>query len=432
MPWRLLRLPQPAGRLPRALRLLGERARSRRAQLTDPAIGVPSPESSAPQTPPPAVWSVPHGLRTASDWSWRAIVVAGALAGLVYLLGLFSEVVVPVLVALLLAALLHPVHTALARVMPRGLAAFITVIGTLAVISGLLSFVGTQLVDQLDDITNRVGEGIDTIRQWARGTLGITDSQVQEWIDRARAAISSANLGDLATSAGFTLGRAVAGFFLAMFTLFFFLYDGRTIWGWVTRLFPRGARGQVASSGLVAWSQLSAYTRTTVLIAAIDAIFIGSGAAILGVPFASGVGLIVFFGAFIPIIGALTSGSVAVLLALVGLGPVKALVMLAIVLTVQQIESHLLQPILMGRAMRIHPLAVIIALGPAVVLAGFAGALVAVPIVAVIDAVTRHLVSTGASAAAQKAIATTTASAAAVTGTDDAGHPNPVRGRPTG
>lgn len=339
----------------------------------------------------PAEWSVPLGVRLASEWAWRGLLITAGAVALLYLASLLSQVVIPVLVALLLAALLQPVHVLLSRVLPRGLSAFVTVIGVLAVVTGLLSFVGSQLTSQLDDITTRVGDGIEKIRTWVRGTFDITDSQIDQWIDRGRDALTSANVTDVATAAGITAGHVLTGFFLALFTLFFFLYDGRAIWSWCVRIFPRGARERVHSSGVVAWAQLSAYTRATLLVAAADAIGIGVGAAFLGVPFASGIALIVFFGAFIPVVGAAVSGTVAVLLALVALGPVQALVMLAIVIGVQQLESHVLQPLLIGRAMRIHPLAVILAIAAGLVLAGIVGGLIAVPVVAVLNAVTNHL-----------------------------------------
>jgi predicted PurR-regulated permease PerM len=339
----------------------------------------------------PPAWSVPRGVRTASEWAWRSSIIAAAVIGVLYVMSLLSEVVIPILVALLLAALLLPIHHALCRLLPKGLSAFLTVVGTLGVIIGLLSFVGSQLTSQLDDITGKVTEGINTIREWARTSFGITDDQVEGWIDQARRAVSSGNLTDTATSAGLTVGHVVAGFFLALFTLFFFLYDGGRIWAWTVRLFPRGARERVNSSGLIAWGQLSAFTRATIFVAAADAIGIGAGAAILGVPFASGIALLVFFGAFIPIVGATISGAVAVLLALVALGPVQALIMLGIIIGVQQVEAHLLQPLLIGRAMRLHPLAVILAIAAGIVLAGIIGGLIAVPTVAVLNAVGHHL-----------------------------------------
>jgi predicted PurR-regulated permease PerM len=347
-----------------------------------------------PRRPPE--WSVPRGVRTASEWAWRALVIGAALVAVLYVTSLLSEVVIPIIVALLLSALLHPFFARLARVMPNGVAAGLTVLGTIALVAGMLSFVGSQLTSQLGDITTKVGDGIDQIRQWVQDTFGITDTQITDYIDRAREALSSGGLTDSLASAGLTAGHLLTGFFLALFTLFFFLYDGPTIWGWVVRLFPRGAREKVHSSGLIAWGQLAAFTRATVLVAAVDATGIGVGAAILGVPFASGIALLVFFGAFIPIVGAAVSGGVAVLLALVALGPVKALIMLGIVIGVQQMESHLLQPLLIGRAMRLHPLAVILAIAAGLILAGIIGGLIAVPTIAVLNAVGHHLLDSPA------------------------------------
>ena len=341
----------------------------------------------------PAAWQVPMGVRTASEWAWRLIVVATALLGALWLFAYLSEVTVPLIVALLLSALLYPVVRVLSRALPRGAAAGVTVIGTLAFIIGALSFVGSQFTSQFSDISDQVGQGIDEVRSWFRDSFGITDTQVDEWIDKVREQMSSGsgNLGETAAHAGLTVTHLVAGFFIAMFALFFFLYDGERIWAWVVRLFPRTSRERVHTSGVIAWGQLSSFTRATIAVAAVDALGIGVVAAVLGVPFASGVAVLVFFGAFVPVIGAAISGAVPVLLALVALGPVKALIMLGGVIAVQQLESHVLQPVLLGRAVRVHPLAVILGIAAGVVVAGIIGALIAVPLVAVLNAVGHHL-----------------------------------------
>ena len=379
------------------LRLPRPRPREAGPSALPTTLAVPPAQPlAAPGAAPAAQWSVPSGVRTASEWAWRGLVIAAAGVALLYLTSVLSEVVIPLLVALLLAALLQPVHAGLTRIVPRALAAGLTVLGTLAVVFGMLSFVGSQLTSQLDDMTSKVTDGIDQIRLWLSTTFGITDTQFEGYIDQAREWLSSGNLTDTATAAGLTATHIIAGFFLAMFALFFFLYDGPVIWGWVVRLCPRGARGRVHSSGLIAWTQLSSFTRATLVVAAVDAAGIGLGAAILGVPFASGIALLVFFGAFIPVIGAAISGTVAVLLALVALGPVQALIMLGIVIGVQQIESHLLQPLLVGRVMRIHPLAVLLAIAAGIILAGIIGGLIAVPTVAVLNAVGHHLLDSPA------------------------------------
>ncbi|PRY53498.1 putative PurR-regulated permease PerM [Knoellia remsis] len=352
-----------------------------------------TPAVDTDPTHQPAAWKVPMGVRTASEWAWRSMVVAAAVLAALWLFAYLSTVTIPIIVAILLAALLRPVTQRLDRIMPTGLAAGLTVIGTFALIIGILSFVGSQFTSQFSDISSQVGQGIDQIRDWFRSTFGITDTQVQDWIATAREQLSSGsgNLGQTATKAGLTVSHTIAGFFISLFALFFFLYEGERIWAWVVRLFPRAARERVHSSGIIAWGQLSAFTRATILVAAADALGIGLIAALLGVPFASGVAILVFFGAFIPVIGALISGAVPVLLALVALGPVKALLMLGGVILVQQMESHILQPFLLGRAVRVHPLAVILGIAAGVVVAGIVGALIAVPTIAVLNAVGHHL-----------------------------------------
>ena len=355
--------------------------------------GHPTGEVDPDPAHQPVAWQVPWGVRTASEWSWRLLLIAAAVLGGLWLFAYLSEVTIPIVVALLLAALLRPVTRFLARAVPRGAAAGITVLGTLAFTIGALSFVGSQFTSQFGDIREQVGQGIDEIRGWFRDTFGISDTQVDEWIDRAREQLASgeSNVGQTAAQAGLTVTHLLAGFFIAMFALFFFLYEGERIWAWVVRLFPRDSRERVHSSGIIAWGQLSAFTRATILVAAVDALGIGLVAAILGVPFASGVAVLVFFGAFVPVIGALISGAVPVLLALVALGPVQALIMLGGVIAVQQLESHVLQPFLLGRAVRVHPLAVILGIAGGVVVAGIIGALIAVPLVAVLNAVGHHL-----------------------------------------
>jgi predicted PurR-regulated permease PerM len=334
---------------------------------------------------------VPPLVRAASEWAWRSIVIGVAAIAFLYLLGFLSEVVIPLTVGLLLCALLSSIHLRLARVMPRGLAAGVTVLGTLLVIAALLALVGTQISGGFDSMSEQVSTGITQIRDWIRGTLGVSDVQFGQYLDQIKEFLSSANLGSSLSKAGVTAGHFVAGTFIALFTLFFFLYDGPRIWAWVVRLFPRVARDRVDSSGAVAWGQLTAYTRATVLVAAVDAVGITAGALILRVPFALAIGVLVFLLSFIPIVGALLSGAVAVIIALVAHGPVTARIMLAVVIGVQQLESHILQPFILGRSVRVHPLGVIAAIATGAILAGIVGTLVAVPVVAVVKAVAEHL-----------------------------------------
>lgn len=344
--------------------------------------------------PPPPTGSatVPPTFRAASEWVWRSLVIGTGILALLWVASKLTDVVFPVIVALLLAALLEPAFQHLRYVLPRGAAAGVTVLGTLAGLIALFSFVGNQFADQLPDMTRQVTQGIDESRRWIVDTFGLTEGQITTWLSDQWGKVSAGDQwSSRAAQAGLTIGQILTGFFLAMFSLFFFLYDGAGIWAWVVRLFPRGARTKILSSGAIAWNQLKAFTRATVLVAGTDALGIGLGALVLGVPFASGVALLVFVGSFIPIVGALLSGFVAVALAFVAKGPITALIMLGVVIAVQQLESHVLQPLLLGRAVRVHPLGVILAIATGIIVGGIIGALVAVPLAAVLNAVGHNL-----------------------------------------
>jgi predicted PurR-regulated permease PerM len=338
---------------------------------------------------------VPYGMDLAAAWSWRFIVVCGALAIILWLLNLFLVVVLPVLIALLIAALVSPVVVWGQRLgIPRKVAALLTVILGVGLIALLVAFVSNQVSQGVGDLSKQVGDGIDQIRDWLRtGPLHVTDKQISEALDKAQEQIS--NYGSDAVSkvgeVGTAVGHVVAGIFIVLFSTYFFLADGPLIWAWLVRLFPRAGRLKADSSGRVAWKSLTQFVRATVLVAGTDAIGIMIGAAVLGVPFVSAIGVLVFLGAFVPMIGAFVSGTVAVLVALVAVGPVKALIMFGVVVGVQQLEAHVLQPFLMGRFVSVHPLGVIIAIALGVIVAGIPGALIAVPLAASLNSVVQHL-----------------------------------------
>ncbi|PID53681.1 MAG: hypothetical protein CSB46_06700 [Micrococcales bacterium] len=184
-----------------------------------------------------------------------------------------------------------------------------------------------------------------------------------------------------------TATSAVTGVLLTLFTLVFLLYDGRGIWAWVVSLLPKQAQSRVDLAGRDGWATLTSYVRATVVVAAADAAGVGIGAVVLQLPLAAPIAMLVFLGAFVPIVGAALSGAVAVLIALVTQGVTAAVVMLAIVLAVQQVEGHVLQPLLMGRAVSVHPLGVVLAVAGGLVVAGIIGAVFAVPVVAVLKTV---------------------------------------------
>jgi predicted PurR-regulated permease PerM len=350
-------------------------------------------DEPAPRKRDPVDAGVTPGVEIAAQWSWRLLVIVAAVAVVAWMMRYLSEVVVPVVVGVLLTALLMPVTNALQRIkLPRGPAAGITVFGTVALVAGLLTVVGAQIRASFDDLSDQVGEGISELRDLVRINLNVSDQQISDWLDRARESITAGGaLGARAAEVGTTATHVIAGLFIALFCLFFFLYEGARIWAWLVRLFPRVARPKIDSSARHAWVSLTAFVRATILIAAVDATGIAIGAAVLGLPLVGAIGILVFVGAFVPVVGALVSGAVAVLVALVAKGPLVALLMLGVVIGVQQLESHVLQPFLLGRAVSVHPLAVILAIATGVIVAGIVGALIAVPTAAVINSVVHHL-----------------------------------------
>jgi predicted PurR-regulated permease PerM len=338
---------------------------------------------------------VPWGLDLAAAWSWRFIVIAAAGLMILWTLRFFAVLVLPLVVALFIAALVAPVVDVAVRArIPRKLASLLVVVLGIASVALLLTFVGQQVAQGIDDLSQKVAGGLGEIRSWLQtGPLHASDSQINDYIERAQRFVTDQGqdwVGRV-TEVGVALGHILAGFFIVLFATYFFLADGKLIWAWVVRIFPRAARLQADASGRVAWRSLTQFVRATVLVAGTDAIGIMIVAAVLKVPLVGAIGVLVFLGAFVPMIGAFLSGTVAVLVALVDQGPVVALIMLGGVVLVQQIEAHVLQPFLMGRFVSVHPLGVIIAIAAGVIVAGIAGALVAVPLAAALNSVVQHL-----------------------------------------
>jgi len=339
---------------------------------------------------------VPYGIDLAASWGWRLLVIAAAGWCLFQALGFLEVIVVPVVIALLITALVVPVVAVMEGAgLPRGVASLLAVIGVLLVIGLLLFYAGHQVATGASDLADQTVKGLDEIRRWLKnGPLHASDSQINDWIDQLQHAVTRAGASNpvsRVTEVGGVAADVLAGLFIVLFSTFFFLSEGDRIWGWVVRLTPRAARARVDSSGRVAWISLTQFVRATVIVAAVDAIGIMIVAAILRVPFVAAIGVLVFLGAFVPLIGATIAGTVAVLVALVDHGVVTALFMLGGVILVQQLEAHGLQPFLMGRWVSVHPLAVIIAIATGVLVAGVAGALVAVPLAAALNAVGLHL-----------------------------------------
>ncbi|WP_091202698.1 AI-2E family transporter [Micromonospora narathiwatensis] len=355
-------------------------------------------ESSTPLHPSTASRDdadVPHALRIGAAWSWRLIAIGIVAWALLRIVGTIRIVIIPLAIALLLSALLAPaVGWLLKARFPRSLATGVVLVGGLVAVIGTLTLVVNEFIRGVPELSEKSSQGVRQIQDWLKtGPLHVSDSQLNRYIDEAQTWITgnSKTFTTSALSATATLAEVLTGTILVLFATFFFLRDGNKIWRFLVRLLPVAARWKVDDAGRASWSTLGAYVRATVLVAFIDAVGIGIFLVVFNVPFAFPLAALVFLGAFIPIVGAALSGGVAVLVALVDSGPVTALIILGAVIGVQQVEGHVLQPLIMGRAVAIHPLAVIIGIAAGVVLAGITGALVAVPLIAVLNTAIRRL-----------------------------------------
>ena len=343
--------------------------------------------------------AVPRGLRLAAAYAWRMIVIAAAAAIVIWLVIQLKVIVIPLLVAILVTALLWPAFTwLLRRGLPRWLAIVIAVLGTLAIVSGLVWLVVWQISLQWASVQERTVQAVEQFRQYLiDGPLHLTSGQIDDALAQAWTIVQEQAqlLLSGALAVGSTVGHVAVGALLAIFILLCTLADGGGIWKWTLRLFPRAAREPVDGAARAGWVTVVNYARTQLLVASIDAVGIGLGAALLGVPLAIPVAVLVFLGSFIPIVGAVVTGAVAVFLALVYNGPFIAVLMLIVVLGVQQLEGHVLQPLLMGAAVKVHPLGVVLVVAGGALVGGIPGALFAVPLAAFVNVFAVYIGSRG-------------------------------------
>lgn len=338
-------------------------------------------------------------MRVSAALAWRFLAIIAALYVIIWLAGYLAHLMIPLAIALLLAALMAPGVERLTKFgMPRGVSAALVLIAGIAVVGGLLTFVIVQFINGLPELQSQVADSLDQIGDWLKnGPLHLRQEQIQTFVDNAINAIkdnqSAITSGAITTAA--TIGEVLTGLLLTLFILIFFLYDGRNIWSFTVRGVPERVRDRVDVAGRRGFAALVNYVRATAAVALFDALGIAIGLWILGVPLVVPLAALVFLGAFIPIIGAVVAGTVAVLVALVTNGAVAALVVLAIVIGVMQFEGHVLQPLLLGRAVKLHPLAVVLAIAAGLLSAGIAGALLSVPLLAVLNAGIKSLVRDG-------------------------------------
>jgi predicted PurR-regulated permease PerM len=350
--------------------------------------------------------SVEPLVRKAAAWAWRLLVILAAVVAVLWVVEKLEVIVVPVLLALMISALLVPAVDWLdRRGLPRGGAVTLVLLVGFAILGGILAFVITQFVYGLPDLTKQVERSIDSTRRWLiEGPAHLRGEQIDNAGNAAIQALhnNQAKLTSGALSTAATVTELVASAVLALFTLIFFLYGGRNIWQYVTKIVPAGARDRVVEAGRAGYGSLIGYVRATFLVALTDAAGVGTGLAIMGVPLALPLASLVFLGAFIPLVGAVIAGFLAVIVALLAKGIVYALATLGLLVVINQLEAHLLQPLVMGRAVSIHPLGVVLAIATGGVLAGAVGALLAVPTVAFLNNAVQVLLAPDPSAEAEK------------------------------
>lgn len=347
-------------------------------------------------------------IRKTAAWAWRLLVVLAAFIAVLWVLQKLEIIVVPVLLALMLSALLvPPVDWMDRRGLPRGAAVALVVLGGFAFLGGTLTFVVSQFIVGLPDLTEQVTRSIESTRRWLiHGPAHLRSEQIENAGNAAIQALhnNQAKLTSGALSTAATLTEVVTAAVLVLFTLIFFLYGGRNIWQYVVKIFPVDVRERVLDAGRAGYGSLIGYVRATFLVALTDAAGVGAGLAIMGVPLALPLASLVFLGAFIPLVGAVIAGFLAVIVALLAKGIVYALATLGLLILINQIEAHLLQPLVMGRAVSIHPLAVVLAISTGDLIAGIVGALLAVPTVAFFNNAIQVLLAKDPAAEAEQQI----------------------------
>jgi predicted PurR-regulated permease PerM len=343
---------------------------------------------------PPADAQVPYTLRVLGGWAWRFVAVAAALWVLMQIAGTLTFVLVAVFVGAVISALVLPLVNLLNRALPRGLAVAVALVFTIAGVLGILTFITVAFINQVPELSKQVVSGFDSLREWLRTSpFQVDSSQIDQWLQSAQQWLQS-NAGDLATRVlgGIgTVGEALAGLALALFATIFFMYDGKGIWSWVVGTMPHRAQTRVRTAGDLGWRTFSAYARGTVFIAASNAVLVGIGLTILRVPLPIPLALLVFFGTFIPYVGAPVAMFVAALIALAANGPWSFVAVIVLITIIGQLEGNVLQPMIMSKQVALHPLVVILSVTIGSVSAGIVGAIVAVPVVSVIWVVIRYL-----------------------------------------
>lgn len=355
---------------------------------TSTAVGASHALPSREQT-------IGEGVAWLARWSLRAIAIAlgAVLLGLLVKVGWY--VIFPVVLALILCTVLAPV-AALLRThakLPSGLAAAVTLLGSLAVVIGAGFAIAPSVSGQSGDLVDSANQGIQKVQDWVQRTDFVTTAQIDAGLQGLQEKLTG-SAGSIASGVLTGVSAVTNGLVTLVITLiltFLFLKDGRKFLPWVHRLSGRRAGAHLAEVGSRAWDTLGGFIRTQALVSLIDAVLIGGGLLIVGVPLAVPLAVLTFFAGFVPIVGAFVAGTIAVLIALVSNGPTGALIVLAIVVAVQQLEGNVLSPWLQSKSMDLAPAVVLLGVALGSTLFGITGAFLAVPVTAVVAVVLRYL-----------------------------------------
>lgn len=335
--------------------------------------------------------TVPRSLAVLSELGWRFLVCVAALVVIVYGLWQLRLVLLPVFIAMLAATLLGPPSMWLRhRGVPRTLATLLVYIGGIAVLAGVMWLIVPATIHEFDELGVQVGGGIDEVGDWlATGPFGLSETEVQDAINELsnRVQDSAEDIASGVYTGALIAVQVLAGILITFVVTFFLVRDGDRMWDWAVRLAPHRRRETIHAAGEEGWRVLSAFVRGITIIATIDAVAIGMALWIIGVPLVMPLVLLTFVLAFIPFIGAFTAGAAAALVALVSNGWVDALLVIAAVTAIQQLEGDLLYPVIVGKTVELHPVAIVVCVGAGGILGGIIGAFLAVPVAALVATV---------------------------------------------
>lgn len=327
-----------------------------------------------------------HGLRVASAYAWRLLVLGAAVYVVFMVLGRLQLVAVALFLALVVTSVLRPLADLLARSLPRAVAVVISVFGSLVAVLGLLALVGGLVAGESGRLGREFSGGIGRIQRWLEGPPFHVNHTVLSDVQGKVATFVSEHRSVLISSALSGAGRVVeilTAAVLALFCSLFFIHSGDRFWHWFQELLPEGARDPWGRAGRAAWRTFAGYTRGIIIVAATNALVVGIVLFALRVPLALPLTLLEFFAAFIPLVGSPIALAVATVVALASRGPVIAIVVLALIVVIGQLEGHVLHPLVLGWSVRLHPVVVAVSVIAGSILAGVIGAVVAVPMVSV-------------------------------------------------